>query len=149
MHSCYIEHEGIMTLENMQMSKECWMDKTLRLMIVDDNPRARGALSAFISTQNWMTVVCEASNGEEAVEKIRSQIPDVILMDIQMPVMDGLKATQIIKKRWPQIKIIALTLYSNYQSQAKQAGADAFLIKGCSVEEMTSTIYAINEAPPQ
>ena len=120
------------------------MDKTLRIMIVEDNPHARGALSAFISTLDWLTVTCEASNGEEAVENIKSQPPDTVLMDIQMPVMNGLKATQYIKKRWPQIKVIALTLYPNYCLQAKQAGADAFLIKGCSVEEMTSTIRSVN-----
>ena len=121
------------------------MDKTLRIMIVEDNPHARGALSAFISTLDWLTVTCEASNGEEAVKKIESQTPDMVLMDIQMPVMDGLKATQYIKKRWPHIKVVALTLYSNYGSQAKQAGVDAFLIKGCSMEEMTSTIRSVNE----
>lgn len=119
------------------------MEKTLRIMIVDDNPRARGALAALISTLNWLNVICEASNGKDAIEKIGQHSPDMILMDVQMPVMDGLKATQIIKKNWPQIKVIILTLYSNYDPQARQAGADAFLVKGCSMEDMTSTICSV------
>ena len=120
------------------------MDEKLRLMIVDDNPHARKALSAFISTQDWLKVISEASNGDDAVRKIRDQRPDMILMDIQMPVMDGLKATQIIKEHWPRIKVVILTIYADYRLQAKQVGADAFLVKGCSMEEMTSTIRSLS-----
>jgi YesN/AraC family two-component response regulator len=116
------------------------MDKKLRILIVDDNPRARHGLSALLSMQQGSAVICEASNGEEALMKIESQNPDFVLMDIQMPVMDGLTATQIIKQRWPQVKVILLTLYTDYRCQAKQAGADAFLVKGCSFEEITSAI---------
>lgn len=120
------------------------MDEKLRLMIVDDNPHARKALSAFISTQDWLKVISEASNGDDAVRKVRDQSPDMILMDIQMPVMDGLKATQIIKEHWPRIKVVILTIYADYRLQAKQVGADAFLVKGCSMEEMTSTIRSLS-----
>lgn len=120
------------------------MDETLRLMIVDDNPHARKALSAFISTQDWAKVIGEACNGEDALAEIESQTPDLVLMDIQMPIMNGLQATQIIKNRWPQIKVIVLTIYAEYQSQADQVGADAFLVKGCSMEEMKSIIRSLN-----
>lgn len=120
------------------------MNKKLRIMIVDDNPHARRALSAFISTQEWSEAVSEASNGKDAVELIERQIPDMILMDVQMPVMDGLEATQIIKGRWPQVKVIVLTIYMDYQLKAKTAGADAFLVKGCPMDEMTSIICSLN-----
>lgn len=120
------------------------MDEKLRLMIVDDNPHARKALSAFFSMQDWLTVIDVASNGEEALEKIESQNPDMILMDAHMPIMDGLQATQIIKSRWPQIKVIILTIYISYRSQAQQVGADAFFVKGCSTEMLTSTICSLN-----
>lgn len=120
------------------------MDEKLQLMIVDDNPHARKALTAFISTQNRLSVVSEASNGEEALENIKRRPPDIILMDVHMPIMDGLQATRIIKNRWPKIKVIILTIYADYKSQAYQAGADAFLVKGCSMEEMISTIYSLN-----
>ena len=116
------------------------MEKTLRVMIVDDNSRARGALSAFLSTMESVQVVGEASNGEEAIEKAERVSPDVILLDIQMPVMDGVQATQVIKQKWPYIRVIATTIHVDYESQAKRAGADAFLVKGCSAEELKSAI---------
>jgi len=120
------------------------MDEKLQLMIVDDNSHARKALSAFISTQDWLQVVDEASDGKDAIEKINHQVPDVVLMDVQMPGMDGLQATRIIKARWPQIKIIILTLYAEYKILAQQAGADVFLVKGCPLDEMTSAIRSLN-----
>jgi len=120
------------------------MDEKPRIMIVDDNPRARKALSACLSTLDGFKVICEASNGEDALEKVESQTPDMVLMDIQMPVMDGLEATRIIKEHWPMIKVIILTLYEEYRSRAQQAGADAFLVKGCSMDEMLSTIRSLN-----
>lgn len=120
------------------------MNEDLRVLIVDDNPRARDGLAAFVSTQEGLTVVSEAANGEDALTRIESQNPDLVLMDIEMPVMDGLQATEIIKKRWPHVKVIILTLYTEYQSQAQQAGADSFLVKGCSMEELKTAICAEN-----
>ena len=119
------------------------MDKKLRLMVVDDNPHARKALAALFSTQDWLEIIGEASDGEDAIEKVGSQAPHMILMDAQMPVMDGLQATRVIKNRWPWIKVIILTLYADYEAQARQAGADAFLVKGCSMAEMTSAIRSL------
>ena len=71
---------------------------------------------------------------------IRTSPPDIVLMDIHMPVMDGLEATKIIKKSWPRIKVVALTMYPKYQTKALLAGADAFLVKGCSPSELISTV---------
>jgi YesN/AraC family two-component response regulator len=120
------------------------MDTELRLLIVDDSPRARDGLSAFFSVQEGLKVICEASNGEEALAKVESQHPDLVLMDLQMPVMGGLQATQIIKERWPHVRVVILTIYTDYGLQARQAGADAFLIKGCSTEEMRAALCAIH-----
>ncbi len=120
------------------------MAEKLCILIVDDNAHVRKALSAFLSTLHWLKVICEASDGLEALEKIEIQPPDLVLMDIQMPAISGLEATRIIKERWPTIKIIVLTLYPDYQSQARQAGADAFLVKGCCMEEISSTICSLN-----
>jgi YesN/AraC family two-component response regulator len=119
------------------------MNEKLSLMIVDDNPHARKALAALISTQDWATDIIEASNGKDALQKIESQTPDMVLMDVHMPVMDGLQATGIIKSRWPQIKVIVLTIYADYRSEAHQVGADAFLIKGCPTEKMMSSIQGL------
>ena len=119
------------------------MSEPTKIMVVEDNSRARSALAAYISLQTGIRITAEASNGLEAISKIRGCPPDVVLMDMQMPVMDGLEATKIIKKRWPWIKVIALTIYQNYQSKALSAGADAFLVKGCSVAELISTVFTL------
>jgi len=120
------------------------MGEKTRILIVDDNSRVRKALFAYLSTLGWLQVLSEASDGKEALELIESLSPDIVLMDVQMPTISGLEATRMIKKRWPGIKIIILTLYPDYQFEAQQAGADAFLVKGCSMEEISSTICSIN-----
>jgi DNA-binding NarL/FixJ family response regulator len=114
------------------------------IMIVEDNPRARRALKALMSQQAGITVTAEASNGLEAINLIHRQAPNLVLMDIRMPVMDGLEATKIIKKNWYHIKIVILTMYPDCQTEAMSAGADAFLAKGCSMEEITSIIRSLN-----
>lgn len=116
-----------------------------RIMIVEDNLRARCALKALISQQADIKVTAEASNGQEAIQRIQGQVPDVILMDIRMPVMDGLEATRAIKARWPRVRIIALTMYPENRAEAFEAGADAFLLKGCAVEEVTSMIQGFQK----
>jgi len=132
-----------MNTRTVPLIEENRLNKTTRVMLVEDNYRARQALSAYLSLQAGIQVTAEASNGLEAVNLISSQLPDIVLMDMQMPVMDGLEATRIIKKNWPKIKVIILTIYPNYQSEARSAGADAFLVKGCSVHEIISTIHAV------
>jgi DNA-binding NarL/FixJ family response regulator len=119
------------------------MDKPVKVMVVEDNSRARSALAAYLSLQAGLRITAEAANGLEAIGKIESFPPDIVLMDMQMPVMDGVEATKIIKKNWPQIKIVVLTMYIEYRSEAFSAGADAFLVKGDSADEMVSTIYAL------
>ena len=121
------------------------MNKPTKIMLVENNSRARSALAAYISLQVGIRIIAEASNGLEAIHMIKSCPPDIVLMDMQMPVMDGLEATKIIKKRWPWVKVIALTMYQNYQSEALLAGADAFLVKGCSVAELISTVYDLTQ----
>jgi NarL family two-component system response regulator LiaR len=117
------------------------MNKPTKIMVVENNSHARSALAAYISLQAGIRITAEASNGLEAISKIKSCPPDIVLMDMLMPVMDGLEATKIIKKRWPWVKVIALTMYQNFQSEALSAGVDAFLIKGCSAAELISTVY--------
>lgn len=109
-------------------------------MIVEDNHRARLALKALVSQQAGMEVISEASNGQEAIQSIKEQIPDVVIMDMRMPVMNGLEATKVIKSKWSQVKIIILTMYPDYQADVIKAGADAFLLKGCPVEELMTQI---------
>lgn len=113
------------------------------MLVVDDNTRTRQALVAYISTQSGIRVVAEASNGSEACTMIQGQVPDIVLMDARMPVMDGLEAVRIIKKNWPQVKIVLMTMYPDYQTDALTAGADAFLVKGCPLQEMIGMIHKL------
>ena len=119
------------------------MDKKKKIMIVEDNHHARQALVALLSLQKGIQSTIEASNGLEAVNMIREQAPDLVLMDMQMPVMGGLEATRIIKQSWPQVKVVVLTIYSENQTDALSAGADAFLVKGCTTETMMSSIHKL------
>jgi len=115
-------------------------DQPIRILIADDHPRSRNGLQALLATSPEVTVIGEVADGQEAVRLVEETHPDVVLMDIQMPVMDGLEATQHIKNRWPEVKVIALTIYSGSRAKAQAVGVDGFLIKGCSAEELLNVI---------
>jgi DNA-binding NarL/FixJ family response regulator len=117
----------------------------IRIMIVDDSLRARRAFKALMSQQAGMDVATEASNGKEAIATIVDRPPDIVIMDMCMPVMNGLETTRIIKEKWPHIGVVILTMYPEYQTEVLAAGADAFLLKGCPMEEVTSVIHDFRE----
>jgi DNA-binding NarL/FixJ family response regulator len=120
------------------------MEKTIRLLIADDGPRARHGLRAILATVPGIEVVGEASSGKEALRLVETHQPDVVLMDIVMPTMDGLKATRAIKERWPEVKVIIITMYSSHREEALAAGADVYLIKGCPPDELIKAILETN-----
>src|SRR5690349_1245902 len=106
------------------------MNKLIRVLIVDDQLSARKGLRAVLAFYSEILVVGEAANGEEAMKLIVDQQPQVVIMDLQMPVMDGVTATRLIKTGWPTIKVIILTIQASRRAEALAAGADTFLIKG-------------------
>ena len=114
-----------------------------QVLIVDDQPRARQSLRALLSTWPPAAEVREAADGREAVQRIQERQPDVVFMDIRMPEMDGLQATQLIKARWPQVKVVVLTLYGEYEAEALAAGADGFISKGESPDRLLATLSAV------
>jgi DNA-binding NarL/FixJ family response regulator len=118
------------------------MARILRVVIADDRSRSRRGLSALLATQPGIEVVGEAGDGRKALELIEERRPDAVLMDARMPVMDGLMATRLIKERWPDVKVIVLTMYGAHRDDAMAAGADAFLIKGCPPDELLAAIQA-------
>jgi len=118
------------------------MEKPTRLVIADDNPHARHGLRAILGAQPGMEVIGEASQGVEAVELVDALLPHVALLDVRMPVMDGLQATRMIKNSWPQVKVVLISMYSDYQEEALGSGADAFLVKGCPADELIMTILS-------
>lgn len=116
------------------------MDKPTRLILADDNLHARHGLQAVLASQQGIEVAGEASQGDEAIMLVETLHPDAVLMDVRMPVKDGLQVTHIIKKRWPKVRVVLISMYSDYQTEALSIGADAFLIKGCSTKELVTAI---------
>ncbi|MGD9029813.1 MAG: response regulator transcription factor [Anaerolineae bacterium] len=121
------------------------MPNATRVLIADDRPRSRRGLRALLTTQPGIEVVGEAGNGREALRLVGETWPDAVLMDAKMPAMDGLTATRLIKERWPGIKVIVLTMYGANRTDAMTAGADAFLVKGCSAEKLLRAILDCEE----
>ena len=118
----------------------------ISVMIVDDQPIVRDGLELILSLSDEIEVLCAASNGEEAVELCEKHQPDIILMDIRMPVMDGVKATRIIKERYPKVRIIVLTTFNddNFIFEALKNGASSYLLKDVESEELINTIRIIH-----
>lgn len=116
------------------------------MLIVDDHPVVREGLHAMLSTDRSIEVVGESCDGAEAVAMVAEKEPDVVLMDIRMPNMDGVQATRRIKDQSPSTAIIVLTMYDNdaYVVDAVQAGASGYLLKDVSRELLLHTIRAVN-----
>ncbi len=125
------------------MPKGFPMSQQVRVLIVDDQLRARQSLKALLATWPLIGETQEAANGQEAIHCVEQVQPDLALIDVRMPVMDGLQATRHIKRHWPQIKIIVLSMYGDCQADALAAGADAFLSKGDSPESMLDEISLV------
>lgn len=114
----------------------------IRILLVDDHAVVRSGLGAVLLSYEDMELVGEAGNGEEAVRLCEKLRPDVVLMDLLMPVMDGVSATAAIKKQWPQINIIALTSFKEKEmvEGALKAGAMSYLLKNVSAGELVTAI---------
>jgi len=102
----------------------------MRVLIVDDTSRARHSMKALLEVWNLAGEVREAENGAEAIRLVEEFQPELILMDARLPVMSGLEATRQIKARWPQTRIVIMSVFLDYQSLALEAGADGFVSKG-------------------
>ena len=107
-----------------------------KVLITDDRLASRKGLRALMLTQPDIQVIGEAANGERAIQFIKEHKPDVVIMDAFMPKMNGLEATRIIKSKWRHIRVVILTLHDEIREEAIAAGADAFLVKGCSPDDL-------------
>jgi DNA-binding NarL/FixJ family response regulator len=129
----------------MMLSQE--LKRRVRIVIADDRPTTRRGLKALLTEFAQVEVVGEAADGQESVDLVAEYKPDVVLMDMQMPVMDGLEATRRIKQRWPEVRVIALTIYTKYRAQALAAGADAFLLKDGAPDKLADAILTEVSGP--
>ena len=116
------------------------MKQRVRVLIADDHPHSRRGLRVLLATSPEVEVVGEATNGQQTLYLVEECQPDVVLMDVRMPVLDGLEAARIIKSRWPEVRVVLLTMHAAYQADARAAGADGFLLKGCSTENLLAAI---------
>ena len=128
--------------------------KLIRILAVDDHALLRKGLAAVINAEPDLKLVAEAANGEDAIEKFRTHRPDVVLMDLQMPGLNGIEATIRILSEFPDARIIVLTTYKGDAQvlRALRAGARAYLLKGHD-RELIETIHAVMEGrkriPPE
>jgi NarL family two-component system response regulator LiaR len=116
----------------------------IRVMIVDDHAVVRGGLSNFLQVHKDLELVGEAENGVEAVRRAQQLLPDVVLMDLKMPEMDGVAATREIRARNPKVRVIVLTSFAedNMVQGALQAGATGYLLKNVTGAELANAIRA-------
>lgn len=121
-------------------------DAPIRVLIADDHPIVRAGLSALIDDHPRMRLVAEATTGTQAVSLALSHRPDVILMDLRMPELDGVEATRAIRSSWPDARVIVLTTYDGDEDiyQALLAGAMAYLLKDASRAELLEAIEAVH-----
>src|SRR5512144_2913472 len=112
----------------------------IRVLLADDEPRARQSLRALLTTQPQVLLIAEATNGREALDQVSRYHPDVVLLDVRMPELDGLAATRQIKARWPRTRVIVHSMYPEYREEALAAGADAFVVKGDPPDELLRLI---------
>lgn len=126
------------------------MDGKIRVVIVDDHDVVRQGLAVFIEAFPDLLLVGEASNGAEAVKLCADLRPDVVLMDLVMPVMDGVSAIRAIRQHNPAVQVVVLTSYKEEElvRAALQAGAIGYLLKNTSIDELASIIRSAYEGKP-
>ena len=124
------------------------VQEMIRVVVVDDHPAVRLGLADFLDAQDGLEIVGQAENGAEAVELSRSALPDVVVMDIRMPELDGIEATRLIKENRPETGVLLLTAYEEDElaTAGRAAGADAFFLKGIFGAELVERVREVNAA---
>jgi DNA-binding NarL/FixJ family response regulator len=116
--------------------------RPVRLLIADDRARTRRALAAILATEAGLELVGEAADGEEALTAVERLMPDIVIIDVRMPRLDGISATTQIKARWPHVRVIAHSLAEDLRPDALAAGADAFVPKGAPARQLLDALAA-------
>ena len=126
-------------------ARACKMNKPIRLLLVDDHPVVRAGLRSCLAPHPNLQIVGEASDGDEAVRKARHLLPDIILMDVEMPQMNGLAVTELLREELPQIKVLILSMYSRTECVLRiiQSSARGCLFKDVLPEELVKAIEAV------
>ncbi|MDX6423631.1 MAG: hypothetical protein QOI67_1102 [Gaiellaceae bacterium] len=124
------------------------VQEMIRVVVVDDHPAVRLGLADFLDAQDGIEIVGQAENGAQAVELSSSTTPDVVVMDIRMPELDGIEATRLIKQNRPETGVLLLTAYEEDElaTAGRAAGADAFFLKGIFGAELVDRVREVNAA---
>ncbi|MFJ6532599.1 response regulator [Microbacterium sp. NPDC091662] len=118
----------------------------IRVVIVDDDPLVRSALSHFVSRDPEITVIAQAEDGVEAIATVEREQPDVVMMDVQMPEMDGIEATGVIAERWPHVRVLAVTTLDGSDTVLPMlsAGASGYLLKDSSADDIVTGVREVH-----
>ena len=125
------------------------MDTNIKVLIVDDQRRSRQSLKALLATWPAVASIQEAANGVEALRLAGENPPDLVLIDVRKPVMDGLETIQRIKDRWRDSGVVVLSMYNDFEPKAMAAGVDAFVTKSEPPEYLLSILETVSESRKQ
>ncbi|MDX6381414.1 MAG: hypothetical protein QOI57_2438 [Rubrobacteraceae bacterium] len=125
-------------------------ESSIRLLIADDHALVRSGLRSMLEREPGFEIIGEAEDGREAVELCRSLRPDLILMDVRMPRMDGLEATRTIKQESPEIGVLMVTMHENpdYMLEAIKAGAAGYVLKDAPLDELITAARRVVDGEP-
>jgi DNA-binding NarL/FixJ family response regulator len=121
------------------------MPEKIKVFIVDDHVLVREGITSILDTEKDIEVIGQASNAEETLAKLGQLVPDIILMDLRMPGVDGIQLTRLINTKSPSSKVIILTLYDQYVSEAKKVGAKGYLLKDITREDFIDSIKRVSQ----
>ncbi len=121
------------------------MAEPVRILLVDDQQLLRAGLRTLLELQPGMQIIGEGVNGQEALDLYESQRPDIVLMDVRMPGLDGVEATRRLRARWPDARVIILTTFDDdeYVFEGLRAGALGYLLKDVSIEDLAAAIHKV------
>lgn len=116
---------------------------TIRVLVVDDSEVIRDGIVSWLSGNSSIEIVGIAVNGLDAIEKAKELNPDIVIMDVQMPQMDGLEAAILIKEAMPQVGIIFLSAFADHMESCAEAGGSAYMLKDCDPDDLVNTVIEV------
>ena len=121
-------------------------EQTIRLLLADDQALVRGALSALLGLERDLEVVAEVSSGDQVVEAVREHRPDVALLDVEMPGLDGIEATAALRKAFPDVRVLIVTTFGRpgYLRRAMEAGASGFVVKDTPAAQLADAVRRVH-----
>ncbi len=120
---------------------------TIKISIADDYKIYRDGLKVGLSADENLSVIAEADNGEDLLKSLEKVVPDVIIMDLKMPIMDGMEATKLVRKKYPSVKVLVVSMYEDdkFIIHLMENGANGYLLKNAEPDEIRRSIYAVHE----